>query len=166
MTLIKKQKSLNFFSKIISFNLYKNKNLKFRKVYNVKTFLRNKKERLLNINGNIEFCFNKNIKKDYILFNKQNLVKSSFISFFLIKNMLFKALNRKKQYFYSILNLVSVLQSTVYDLNKNEIFLFSSFFSKKNLFLNRANFFQEILFLPEFGSVSLNKKKYYVTNLI
>ena len=80
--------------------------------------------------------------------------------------MLFKALNRKKQYFYSILNLVSVLQSTVYDLNKNEIFLFSSFFSKKNLFLNRANFFQEILFLPEFGSVSLNKKKYYVTNLI
>ena len=138
---------------------------KIRKV-NKKTFLRVKKERLLDLNGRIELCFNKNVKTNYILFNKQNITRNFFISFFLIKQTLYNKLNRKKQYFYSILNLIYVLQSTLLDLNKNEIFLFSSLFSRKNIFLSRAVFFQEILFLPEFGSVSLNKKKYYVTNLI
>jgi len=166
MNLIKKPKSLNFFPKIISFNIYINRKFKIRKITNNKIFLRVKKERLLDLNGRVELCLNKNVKTNFILFNKQNLIKNFYISFFLIKQTLYTKLNRKKQYFYSILNFISVLQSTLSDLNKNEIFLFSSIFSKKNIFFSKSVFFQEILFLPEFGSVSLNKKKYYVTNLI
>ena len=44
-----------------------------------------------------------------------------YISFFLLKQSLFLKLGRKKQYFYSILNFIYVLKSTVNNLNKNEI---------------------------------------------
>ena len=165
MNLIQKRKNFNFSSKIVSFKIYKNKNLKNRKVIGINSFLRDKKENLLNINGNIDLCFNKNKTNGFILFNKQNIKRMFFISFFLLKQNLFLKLGRKKQYFYSILNLIYVLKNTINDLNKDEIFLFSSLENKKNIYLFTAKQFQTILFVPESVCYAIQKQN-FVVNLI
>lgn len=165
MDLIQKRKNFNFSSKVISFKIYKNKNLKNRKGVSKNSFLRSKKENLLNINENIDLCFNKNIKNGFVLFNSQNIKRMFFISFFLLKQNLFLKIGRKKQYFYSILHLIYVLKNTINDLNKDELFLFSYLESNKHVYLFTAKCFQKILFVSESVSFPVNKP-IYIVNLI
>ena len=173
MFLSKKFKKLKFFSRIIFFTLYTNKrkSLSRKKNDKIKSFLSFKKENVLKINNQIELCFNTNEKKEIYDVYKENFFKNSFILYFFIKQKCLLLGGRKKQYFYSILSLNSLLFVIQEFLNKKIWFSSFSLLERENIngnwiFLPFCSLKEQKRTRPGFCVQLENKKKQYITTLL